>query len=211
MGSTLDFIVNKFNVDLNHKPPIEIFNCNRTIMAETFQELGFNLGVEVGVAQGFHSELFCKKNPNLHLFCVDAWEQYSGYRDYLRRRLDQFYEEAKERLSPYNCTIIRKFSMDAVKDFKNHSLDFVYIDGAHDFKNVADDICEWIKKVKSGGIIYGHDYKRSTTIKYQRHVVDVVCAYTYSHKISPWFILGETGRPDGKYREGIRQWMWVVE
>jgi hypothetical protein len=207
---TLEYIVNKFNVDLNHKPPIEIFKTNRTIMAETFAELGFNLGAEVGVAQGYNSELFCQKNSNLHLYAIDAWEHYKGYDDYLTSRLAYFYSEAQKRLAPYNCTLIKKFSMDAVRDFKDGSLDFVYIDGAHDFKNVAMDICEWVKKIRPGGIIYGHDYKRSKG-KYPNHVVDVVNAYAYSHAINPWFILGETGHPDGMFREGIRQWMWVVK
>jgi predicted O-methyltransferase YrrM len=99
--------------------------------------------------------------------------------------------------------------MDAVQDFQDKDLDFVYIDGAHDFKSVADDICEWERKVRPGGIVFGHDYKRSTNPLVRTHVHDVVGAYAYALMIVPWFVLGETGHPDGLYREGTRSWMWV--
>jgi predicted O-methyltransferase YrrM len=204
---TLKYIATKFNVDLNHKPPIEIFNINREIMAETLTELNFNLGVEVGVRQGLHAELLCKTNPKLKLYGIDLWEAYSGYAEHAKQQ-DQFYQETLERLTNYNCTLIRKFSMDAVNDFEDKSLDFVYIDAAHDFKNVAMDVCEWAKKVRPGGIVYGHDYKRSKG-SWQNAVKDVIPAYCYHFKINPWFILGEQGHSDGLYREGTQSWMFV--
>jgi SAM-dependent methyltransferase len=208
MGSTLEYIVSRFGLDLNRKSPIEILECNRPIMADVFRELGFILGVEVGVAKGEHAELLCKANPDLHLFCIDPWVGYQGYGDFKTGTLQEFYEIARARLKPYNCTIIRKFSMDAVGDFKDKLLDFVYIDGAHDFRNVADDICEWVKKVRPGGIVYGHDYKRAVG-NYQNAVKDVVPSYCYQFKINPWFILGTQGKSDGLYREGTQSWMFV--
>ena len=41
---------------------------------------------------------------------------------------------------------------------KDGSLDFVYIDGLHDFGSVKQDIAAWWPKVKVGGFIGGHDY-----------------------------------------------------
>ena len=38
------------------------------------------------------------------------------------------------------------------------SLDFVFIDADHSYESVLDDIILWYPKVKSGGIIAGHDY-----------------------------------------------------
>ena len=91
--------------------------------------------------------------------------------------------------------------MDAVKDFEDGSLDFVYIDGNHDFKNVANDIVEWQKKVRVGGIVAGHDYRRHKPhLTYQCHVVDVVNAYTYAFGINPWFVLQGDKSPS---------WFWV--
>ena len=205
---TLKYIIEKFNLGLNHKPPIEIPNINRTIMAQTLYELEFKIGAEIGVAAGEHAETLCKNNPNLTLYCIDAWQYYHGYLDFLGEKLEKFYGEAQSRLAPYNCILIKKFSMDAVKDFEDSSLDFVYIDGAHDFKNVADDVCEWTKKVKIGGIVFGHDFKRSKS-NYLNAVKDVVPAYCYQYKINPWFILGTKGRSDGMFKEGTQSWMFI--
>lgn len=40
----------------------------------------------------------------------------------------------------------------------NESLDAVFIDGAHDYTSVKQDIAAWTRTVKPGGIIAGHDY-----------------------------------------------------
>ena len=205
---TLEYIVEKFNLDINNKSPIEIPNINRTIMAQTLYELEFKVGAEIGVAAGEHAETLCKNNPNLTLYCIDAWQYYHGYYDYLGEKLEKFYKKAQSRLAPYNCILIKKFSMDAVKDFEDNSLDFVYIDGAHDFKNVADDVCEWTKKVRIGGIVYGHDFKRSKS-NYLNAVKDVVPAYCYQYKINPWFILGTKGHSGGMFKEGTQSWMFI--
>ena len=205
---TLEYITKKFELDLNQKSPILIFNINRTIMAQTLYELGFTIGAEIGVAKGEHAEILCQNNPELKLYCIDIWEPYPGYGEYIDR-IVKYYKIAEEKLISYNCIIIKKFSMDAVKDFDDESLDFVYIDGAHDFKNVAMDICEWTNKVRSGGIVYGHDFKRSKR-NVLNAVKDVIPAYCYQYKIQPWFVLGTQGKRDGTpYKEGTQSWMFI--
>ncbi|NIV98148.1 class I SAM-dependent methyltransferase, partial [Candidatus Saccharibacteria bacterium] len=61
---------------------------------------------------------------------------------------------------PYkdNVEFIKKTSMEAVKQFEDYSLDFVYIDAAHDFNNIMLDLIKWVPKVKIGGAVCGHDY-----------------------------------------------------
>jgi len=209
INSTLEFLYKKYNLSPDPKGPINILNTNRKDMAETLNELGFKKGVEVGVAQGHHSLVLCQNLPGAELYGVDVWDLYEGYNEYTDR-IHKYYLEAQERMKPYpNYKFIRKFSMDAVGDFEDGSLDFVYIDGAHDFKNVAMDICEWSKKVKKGGIVYGHDYKR----RHKRWIVDVkdvVDAYSYDKAVRPLFVLGEPGnRPDGKFKEGGQSWLFV--
>ena len=204
MNSTLKFLGKKFGVDVNQKGPINLPTADRLMMAQTLRELGVKRGVEVGVAQGWHSLILCENLPEVELYGVDVWDLYGGYNEYTDR-IHKYYLEAQERMKPYpNYHFIKKFSMDAVKDFPDRSLDFVYIDGAHDFKNVADDLCEWSKKVRIGGIVYGHDYKR----RHQRWIVDVkdvVDAYSYDKRVRPLFLLNVPVLR----KEGGLSWMFV--
>lgn len=52
---------------------------------------------------------------------------------------------------------IQKPSVEASKLYKDKSLDFVFIDAAHDFKNVKNDILAWFPKIKINGTLAGHD------------------------------------------------------
>lgn len=49
-------------------------------------------------------------------------------------------------------------SAEAVKYFKNNSIDAIFIDGGHTVEDVSRDIELWYPKVKNGGLIAGHDY-----------------------------------------------------
>lgn len=51
-------------------------------------------------------------------------------------------------------------SVDASTLYDDRSLDFVFIDAAHDEANVTADIAAWLPKVRPGGVIAGHDYTR---------------------------------------------------
>jgi len=194
--------------------PIEIPNVGREDLATLFGVLGFTTGVEVGVQEGAYSEVLCARNPGLHLYCVDAWLAYDGYLEYVNQaKLDGFYETTRRRLRPYGCTFLRMFSTTAAKDFADDSLDFVYLDGAHDFQHIAEDLVAWIPKVRLGGIISGHDFCRRTdqrgTSRYVVHVAEVVTAYTEGYHIAPWFLLGRKEALDGETRDRPRSFFWI--
>ena len=199
MNNNIEYIIKKFNINLKSVSPIMIPNGTREDLADLFFELGFKIGAEIGVERGSYSEILCKHNPNLKLYCVDSWQQYDEYRDTLNQfSLEGYYEETKKRLAPYNCELIKKYSMDAVKDFENNSLDFVYIDGNHHFDYVAQDIINWAKIVRPGGIVSGHDYRKDKNERIPFHIIQATHAYTDAHKISPWFVLGRS-----------TSWFWV--
>jgi predicted O-methyltransferase YrrM len=206
---TLNYILNKYNLSSDAKSPIEIPNVGRDNLATLFAELGFNKGLELGVERGLFSEILCKANQNLELFSVDAWKAYKGYREHVtQEKVDQIYNDAVRRLSYYNCKVIKGYSMGVVSQFDDNSLDFVYIDGNHDFQNTTNDIVQWSQKVRPGGIIAGHDYTKwqNTGIN---DVVYVVNAYTQAKAIKPWFLLGRKEKIEGEVRDKSRSYMWV--
>lgn len=205
------YLVEKYGCDLNSKRPVEIPNVGREILGDWFREFGFKVGAEIGTERGIFSKTLLKAHPKLKLYCIDPWQPYDGYIAKINgEQLKMKYYEAQERLKDYNAELIREFSMDAVRKFKNESLDFVYIDGNHDLPWCMDDIIEWEKKVKVGGIVSGHDYvgmkdKRPTRFL----VVEALRWYTELKPIPLWFILGRNAKIEGDVRDNSRSWMWV--
>jgi hypothetical protein len=157
---TLAYVLKKFN-PISVESPIRL-KFKRDDMAGLFKELGFKVGAEIGVYQGHYSEVLCQKNPNLKLYCIDPWEVYETKvvdpNSTDEKLAHDNFEATKKRLSPYNCKIIKNTSMEAIKEFKPNSLDFVYIDANHDREHVLEDIESWSKIVRDGGIVSGHDY-----------------------------------------------------
>lgn len=208
--NTLEIIAGKYNLDLTQRSPIEIPNVGRNGLAVLFNELDFKVGVEVGTEQGLYAEVLCKSNPDALLYCIDPWKHYTGYRDHVNQeKLDNFYEITKERVAKYNCRLMREFSLDAVTTFGSGSIDFVYIDGNHELPFVMNDLIEWSKCVKIGGIVAGHDYRENKSLDTHNHVIHAVNAYTGAYRISPWFLLGTKAIVPGQARDRPRSWMWV--
>ena len=172
------------------------FTCwietSRQQLAELFSELGYKLGAEIGVRQGLNSEALLKTIPGLKLICIDPWTPYARVN---QGRQDSFYRHALGRLSGLNTEIKRMTSMEAAKEVADGSLDFVYLDGRHEFDYVVVDIIEWSKKVRVGGIVSGHDYYNF----YQGGVILAVDAFTRAHNITQWYIT----------REIYPSWFWV--
>jgi hypothetical protein len=158
---------------------------NRTHLAELFFELDYKVGAEIGVCVGINAETLFQKNPRLKLFCIDPWSPFPEGRT-SQHRQDQRFRRTRSRLRQYNAVYIKKTSMEALVDIPDSSLDFVYIDGVHTFDYVMQDIIEWSKKVRSGGIVSGHDYIHL----HDCGVIPAVRAYTEGHNITNWYITG---------------------
>ncbi|KKQ98316.1 MAG: hypothetical protein UT23_C0004G0157 [Candidatus Woesebacteria bacterium GW2011_GWA1_39_12] len=195
MNPTLDYVIKKFNIDTNQPSLINI-SFSRYGMIDIFRELNFITGAEIGTEHGTYAEKLCRANPNLKLYCIDPWTSLPYYEGSKKQEeVDTFYEAAKGRLASYNCEILKMTSMEAVKRFKPNSLDFVFIDGNHHFEFVVNDVIHWSRRVRPGGIVYGHDYSD------QFHVREAVNAFMAASKIKPWFILHKSGLIDS--------WMYV--
>lgn len=214
--NTLDYILTKFNLsfDENTPMPIEIPDFGRRPLAGLLNELNFKIGVEVGVAAGEYSEVICRANPQMKVYGIDPYAPQAGYRDYKRQStFKRFHEEAKARLATCNNYEFRNIpSMEALTEFADESLDFVYIDANHQEPFVTQDITEWSKKVRPGGILAGHDYSKPRSkddMSPHHDVMQAVHFYTTQRNIRPWFVLGSWKFRKGEVRDNPRSWMWV--
>lgn len=210
---TLEYIKNKFNLDLAQPNPIIIPNYGRDNLAHLFKELDFKRGAEIGVLGGVYSEVILKANPGIEFYGVDPWNLYGDYKDYRSQgELNAHRDSAFKRFAQFpNAKIIEKYSLEAAKDFEDKSLDFVYIDANHSLMNAVEDMVTWTQKVRPGGIVAGHDYFKSKWGSTKVHIIQALNAFTDAYRISPWFVMGRQTTPPGEIRDKRRSWLFVVE
>lgn len=208
--TALNYLASTYGLNLSQRQqPIEIANTNRETLAQIFGALDFHGGAEIGVERGVYSEVLCRSNPFLTLHCVDAWQPYRGYRDHVDgAKLERFFEETKQRLANYSVVFHRAFSVEAAKEFKDGSLDFVYIDGNHRFEQVVADLAAWAPKVRPGGIIAGHDYLKAK-LPSLMHVPQAIHAWIDAYQIAPLFVLGRREKVPAELRDDGRSWFYV--
>lgn len=151
---------------------------NRLELANYFCEKNYKIGAEIGVADGRYSEILCQRIPGLKLYSIDPWEPYDGNWRGVRYQ-NRAHRRAQERLCGYDAQLIKGTSLSAQSGIQKESLDFVFIDGAHDFNNSMLDILLWAPKVRKGGIVAGHDYYISRTV----HVLPAVDIYCKENNI----------------------------
>jgi len=128
------------------------------------------LAVEVGTWKGHFAAEILKDWQGEKLILVDSWckQPLKEWEDMLNYENDQDgFDDAKkstERLKVAygdRVEIMHMKSLDAVDEFLDETLDFVYIDANHSYESVTGDLNAWFPKVKFGGVIGGHDYENS--------------------------------------------------
>lgn len=118
--------------------------------------------VEVGVLNGDYSEKiynYYRNKFDFEFYLVDPWKSFS---DYDQKTLDQCYKNVINKFKNIKkVKILKQTSEQASKKFLMQSLDFVYIDGNHEYNYVLKDLRLWFPKLRSHGILFGDDYSRS--------------------------------------------------
>ena len=116
------------------------------------------IGVEIGVSEGENARDILQNMNIKMLYAVDVWDE---YHDHGKRTTERFLSKVYEEFwNDVNIKIVKLDSVSASKMFKDNSVDFVYIDGNHSYKFVLKDIESWLPKIKEGGVLCGHDYKK---------------------------------------------------
>ena len=131
-------------------------------------------GVEIGVKLGDSSLVFLGRGCTMYL--VDPWTDYSESTEVHfagDHGGDAAYEEVQRRVRPFadRVTILRMMSDRAAPCIPTE-LDFVFIDGNHRASYVRRDVELYWPKVRSGGLLAGHDYTYVEGICEVRPVVD---------------------------------------
>lgn len=80
---------------------------------------------------------------------------------FVQQRTGDYYSTFLTHVRPV-LGVLRPYPMRSIAasdKYASETLDFVYIDAAHDYFSVWQDIKAWLPKVKPGGYIGGHDYR----------------------------------------------------
>lgn len=125
--------------------------------------------VEIGAWRGSSTVclagLIKQSGKQITMHSVDTWQGSPGeqvhdeIQQHMRMSLFEDFQanllmcEVQDVVKPLCMT-----SVEASTQFEDHTLDFVMIDGGHDYASVISDITSWRSKVKPGGIMAGDDY-----------------------------------------------------
>lgn len=140
---------------------------NRVELLSSLKLIGY--GIEVGVQAGVYAEHILQ-NTDLHLICLDGWRHIPhGYKDrangetethlhYMNSTIRRLYQKYEGRFS-----VMRELSEKACIFFKDEMFDFIYLDSNHSEIFVTEQLYMWWNKLKTGGVIAGHDYLNLST------------------------------------------------
>lgn len=146
-------------------------------------------GVEVGVFHGVTAANLLALMPELDLYGVDPWAQYpedaeQPHPDHVQQLGDtktlywglpialRHLAVNASRWHPIRLPLVK-----AARCFEDGELDFVFIDGEHSYQAVKADIEAWRPKIRSGGLLIGHDYKPTRFPGVCRAVEDIAQLY----------------------------------
>jgi len=127
--------------------------------------------VEVGSWRGRSSVYMgveiVNSGKEISLVCVDTWEGSVEHQGWDILEDDGLWKDFQKNIEPLKGVITpaRMTSLEGAAMFFDNTLDFVFIDAAHDYQSVKEDIGAWYPKVKEGGVISGHDYPEWEGVK----------------------------------------------
>lgn len=118
------------------------------------------IGTWLGRSAAFMAVEIINSGKNIKFDCIDTWRGSQEHNLISIAQQEELYIAFIKNIEPVknNITAYRTYSTEGAKLYADNSLDFVFIDAAHDYDNVLLDINAWYPKVKSGGVIAGHDY-----------------------------------------------------
>lgn len=150
-------------------------NLYRQVVVEAPDEAHFvEVGTWMGKSAAFMAVEIINSGKNIRFDCVDTWagsEEHTNPKSpFYRPELSDpnwLFKECINNLSSVkkHFNPVRLDSISASRNYDNNSLDFVFIDAAHDYKSVVEDIEAWLPKVKTTGILAGHDYHQAQVKK----------------------------------------------
>lgn len=155
---------------------------------------------EVGVRFGYHLRQLMNCEPSLAVG-VDLWtdDGVPAHNDtgMNQRALDTTYQQVfRDMLLDPRVKLFRGYSTGAAACIPDHFFDFIYIDAGHTREECWNDLNAWWRKLRSGGMLAGHDYvKEDAKNGVPFGVIEAVDDFVKARGIPPeLFHVTKTGR-----------------
>jgi glycosyltransferase involved in cell wall biosynthesis len=182
-GASADYVLDQIMDPEVDKPD---YLPHRHMLGSMLTRMGYDgEGAEIGVYSGTLSGFIYSRWLGKKLHLVDRWKETPGYDDLANQpqeEQDKLYELVKEMFEDCeDVNIIRDESLNAVKQFEDGQLDWVYIDADHSYDAVKADIEAWFPKVRIGGLVSGDDYFDGTLEIGEFGVKSVVDEFVAKH------------------------------
>lgn len=119
---------------------------------------GLLVCIEIGIWKADFTKLMLESRNDLFCYGVDPYTPYGRMR---RQQNDwnNIYDRVVRKMQPFHerFKLVRKTSNDALP-FVPAYVDWVFIDGNHDYEFVLNDLKLYEPLIRPGGIMSGHDY-----------------------------------------------------
>ncbi len=137
---------------------------NRFHLLYLLNERKIKHACEVGVFRGGYSKEILGRIHSLEtLYLVDLWKNQDNYHDLCNgteEEMNKHFLKTLDNTSKWKdkTKILKGYSTSVCDKIPDNSLDWVYIDARHDYLGCKEDIHAYWPKLKSNGIMSGHDY-----------------------------------------------------
>lgn len=120
--------------------------------------------IEVGCKEGRTTGFVLEHCPNVRVTAIDPWQPMPAQKDVKGGETYEDWDFAAieeafwKNVAAHKDRVrfLRQTSVDAAAEVE--PADLIFIDGAHDYDSVAQDIATWLGRLKPGGILAGHDF-----------------------------------------------------
>jgi len=127
------------------------------------------LGSWMGRSTSYMAVEIKNSGKKIRFDAIDTWEGSKGswdenvHDEKVNSLTGSLYQTFLNNISPLKDYVnpIQGYTYDIVNIYDDNTLDFVFIDAAHDYDSIKKDIMDWYPKVKNGGVIGGHDYNNN--------------------------------------------------
>lgn len=123
------------------------------------------VGAWLGKSTAYLAVEIARSAKAIRLDVVDHWQ--GGFGQNLHRTIPgqtdvfaAFEENMRRGGVRESLNVIREASPRAAQRYRDGALDFVFLDGSHDFLSVFWDVLSWKPKLRPGGTLAGHDWGR---------------------------------------------------